>query len=325
MTDFKLYKIHFVTNAPSVISLAKNAGSLNLSGTSGSANDSKRIADVRQMASALELYYNDNSGYPDGKNGQPVGISPNYIGVFPTAPAADGSCTDFYNTYYYQPEGKARIVNGKTVYDSYQMTFCFGGSVGGYKAGIGMLTPSGIQDNIPCPGSPDHCIRTGAPATSSSDPNAAMKQEVTDFINKLDFSAQISIDANYNNYGKKETVTPPASSFDLMQKIMEAEGQSTNSAGDAKRIADVRQLASANELYFNDKNMYPAALKDLVPDYIGVLPTAPTPPGGDCSATENNYSYTKVSNTSYKLTFCLGFVTGGYQPGPHTLTEAGIQ
>ena len=106
---------------------------------------------------------------------------------------------------------------------------------------------------------------------------------------------------------------------------------------DAKRIADVRQLASAMELYFNDFNSYPtvsspatlpAGPVGLTPTYIGQLPTAPGPADGtSCTATSNNYVYNESGTvaTGYTLSFCLGGVTGGYSAGAHTLTQAGIQ
>ena len=121
---------------------------------------------------------------------------------------------------------------------------------------------------------------------------------------------------------------------------------------DAKRIADVRQLASAMELYFNDKNSYPTngqaftaatgyiinaanGLSSLVPTYIGILPVAPTPADGTCTAAfsnniANDYQYygtvlgVNLSNV-YTISFCLGAATGGYSAGEHDLTPAGIQ
>lgn len=111
---------------------------------------------------------------------------------------------------------------------------------------------------------------------------------------------------------------------------------------DAKRIADVRQIASALELYFNDYNSYPTGAvvnvgpngdkvsPGLTPTYIGQYPQAPTPFDSPClNATQNAYVYTPtvVSNmaASYTLSFCLGGTTGGYAAGNHTLTQAGIQ
>ena len=114
-------------------------------------------------------------------------------------------------------------------------------------------------------------------------------------------------------------------------------------ARDAKRLADMRQLASAMELYFNDINSYPTALAGALasvgkppinPNYIGQIPTAPTPADGSCASTvavgSNGYywaydnSATNLTST-YQITFCLGAATGGYSAGTHTLTPSGIQ
>lgn len=113
---------------------------------------------------------------------------------------------------------------------------------------------------------------------------------------------------------------------------------------DAKRLADVRQLASALELYFNDVSSYPSAgyansqvfgsantsaynpqgvIVQLTPTYIGLIPLSPTPPD-NCTATQNSYMYQSTGST-YTLTFCLGGATGGYSAGVRTLTPAGIQ
>ena len=122
---------------------------------------------------------------------------------------------------------------------------------------------------------------------------------------------------------------------------------------DAKRVADVRQLASALELYFNDNNSYPiqataaTTIPGLATGYIGAIPSAPTPPdnktGSTCTTSNNAYNYnsyrdsgnttasqagdTVSSNPAlgYRIAFCLGDVTGGLTAGTHTLTQAGIQ
>jgi len=94
---------------------------------------------------------------------------------------------------------------------------------------------------------------------------------------------------------------------------------------DAKRIADIRQLSSAIELYGYDYNAVPANLAKLTPTYIGIIPTAPLPPDGTCSETDNAYSYAKIAAKSYEISFCLGQNTGGFSAGKHILTEKGIK
>lgn len=315
LSDARLYQVHFVTNWPSVISSIQNAESLQSTAVSNT-SDSKRIADIRLMGSLLELSYNDNGGYPEAKNGQPVGLVPTYTSSIPTAPTATGNCADYYNTYWYTPMGTKTIVKGKPVYSSYQITFCLGADTDGYKAGVAKLSPQGLT-NIACPGTTDQCVKSAAVA----DQNSQIKQKASDYVNKLEFSGQLSVDFNYSGYNVKQAVTAPSNSFDIIQKITGLQA----SSDDAKRLADIRQLASALELYFNDKNSYPNSLNLLTPTYIVAVPTAPSSIGSACTQQNNTYSYTKISAMKYSLTFCLGQSIGGYQAGTHALTEAGIQ
>ncbi|TSC66430.1 MAG: general secretion pathway protein G [Candidatus Doudnabacteria bacterium Gr01-1014_77] len=112
---------------------------------------------------------------------------------------------------------------------------------------------------------------------------------------------------------------------------------------DAKRLADVRQLATALELYYNDNNAYPTqaaaavvtqggtTLNVLVPNYVGALPTSPAPAEANCTGTgtsqtlNNSYVYLSASGATYALSFCLGGTTGGYAAGTHSVSPAGIQ
>lgn len=94
---------------------------------------------------------------------------------------------------------------------------------------------------------------------------------------------------------------------------------------DAKRISDVRMIASVNELYFFDKNSYPENLEQAVPMYISILPNAPEPQDGTCTPEQNRYKYRQLSKENYWLTFCLGQPIGGYSGGVHTLTPKGIE
>lgn len=99
---------------------------------------------------------------------------------------------------------------------------------------------------------------------------------------------------------------------------------------DAKRIADVRQLSSALELYLNDHQTYPNQLSELTkssslaPAVMGEVPIAPEPADGTCTKAQNSYQYKLIDSTRYELTFCLGSSTGGYFAGMHTVTEYGI-
>jgi hypothetical protein len=148
------------------------------------------------------------------------------------------------------------------------------------------------------------------------DPDKEAKRQIDDLLGQIKFNATFSMDQTYM-YGVTQAVEEPAGAYDILQ-------QARQSAQDAKRLADVRQLASALELHFNDYGDYPNSLPALSPMYLGELPTAPTPPGRDCSEADNNYSYTYKGSGNYELRFCLGEDTGGYGRGVRTLTPNGI-
>ncbi len=125
-------------------------------------------------------------------------------------------------------------------------------------------------------------------------------------------------------------------------------------ARDSKRVADVKQIQTALELYFADKNGYPAAASAVTlgtgsqvslcgdttgsgtsgwkaacagtdTTYMGLVPAAPTPVDGSCTAAQNSYSYTSASTSTYSLTLCLGGTVGDLTAGVKTGSPNGIQ
>ncbi|MCU0680092.1 MAG: prepilin-type N-terminal cleavage/methylation domain-containing protein [Planctomycetes bacterium] len=89
-------------------------------------------------------------------------------------------------------------------------------------------------------------------------------------------------------------------------------------ARDAKRIADVKQLKTALELYYNDANGYPPASAFIIGQalshaengniktYINKIPVAPIPADGDCTSQNNSYAYASENSSTYTLSYCLG-------------------
>ncbi|MEK9152091.1 MAG: prepilin-type N-terminal cleavage/methylation domain-containing protein [Patescibacteria group bacterium] len=128
---------------------------------------------------------------------------------------------------------------------------------------------------------------------------------------------------------------------------------------DSKRVADVKQMQTALELFFADQNLYPAAASATVlgynatpanalkilcstpaagfvttatgcaspaTTYMGLVPAAPLPVETGCTAGENDYTYTSASPYgTYTLTFCLGGKVGDLVAGTHTANPNGIQ
>ncbi len=114
--------------------------------------DSKRLADVRQMQTALSMYYFDNRVYPETLvPGEALASnSIVYMEKIPEAPVpADGDCTIENNVYTYSTSNSGT---------SYIIDFCIGKQVGELVAGIKRMTRNGIITPIPQCGDSDYTI-----------------------------------------------------------------------------------------------------------------------------------------------------------------------
>ena len=95
---------------------------------------------------------------------------------------------------------------------------------------------------------------------------------------------------------------------------------------DAKRVADVRQIQTALELYFNDNLGYPGSLVagssigSGTTTYMQIVPAPPTPPV--FSAGQQQYTYTSSDSNTYTLQYCLEGNVGSISSGCHTATNA---
>lgn len=205
--DGRLYKAKFQSNAPSVVSFIKVA----MEEARVSGYDAKRLADIRQMASALELFFNDYSGYPESLNGIPLNITPTYIGVIPTPPKnTKAPCNDYWNSYWYTAKGKKSVFNGKNVYSDYELTFCLSQNTAGYSAGTSKLSPKGIE-SMPCP---NNCAES---LVQDSFQNLSNEDKIKKIIEKIEFSATFAMENEYLNYDKKQTIVAPEISTDLIE------------------------------------------------------------------------------------------------------------
>jgi hypothetical protein len=98
---------------------------------------------------------------------------------------------------------------------------------------------------------------------------------------------------------------------------------------DAQRLADIKSVQTALELFFNDNNKYPSSLSSdgFADKFLSLsqIPSAPLPPDGNCTIGQNTYTYTPYGNyTSYNMTYCIGGTQSGIPPGYHTATPSGL-
>jgi type II secretion system protein G len=115
----------------------------------------------------------------------------------------------------------------------------------------------------------------------------------------------------------------------LASVVLVSLNSSRQKSRDAKRLADMNQMAKALELFYNDFNSYPtnSSTSLLVPTYMSQTPVAPLPADSSCG-TMNNYVYSSPATapaSTYSITFCLGAQTGSYGAGVRTLTQQGIR
>ena len=98
---------------------------------------------------------------------------------------------------------------------------------------------------------------------------------------------------------------------------------------DSKRVADIKQIQTALELYYSDANQYPStvtpgnAISYGTTVYMAVVPNNPSPRNdGPCGTA--NYVYTLPLTSSYSIYYCLGAATGGLTAGTHQATPMGM-
>ena len=96
--------------------------------------DAKRVSDVKQMQTALELLYNDANGYATAITAGSAIFhgGTTYMASAPTNPSPGGT-----------PYTYATI--GSEPYTSYTLTYTLEGTTGGITSGLHTATPSGIQ------------------------------------------------------------------------------------------------------------------------------------------------------------------------------------
>lgn len=107
------------------------------------ARDSKRLSDLKQVQTALELYYTDNNAYPTAAVAVTLG-STNYACLNASGWAAAGCATPYMGLVPADPGSNSYAytsANGST----YSIAATLEGTVNGLSAGI-TASPSGIAD-----------------------------------------------------------------------------------------------------------------------------------------------------------------------------------
>jgi general secretion pathway protein G len=123
---------------------------VNLNSARDSSRDAKRAADIHEISTAMQIYFNENSGYPGPDSDSPTGPNPDdgdpdwstFMGLWPTAPIpvdnpeGVSTCNDANNKYVYVQLGGG---------NDYNVTFCLGSQVNQWGPGLHTLSSDGIN------------------------------------------------------------------------------------------------------------------------------------------------------------------------------------
>ena len=121
-----------------IIGLLSTLAVVALNNARQKSRDAKRVSDIKQVQTALELYYNDENGYPTAVAQAGTITGPTsavtYMSIVPSNPSPSDGCPA---NYVYAQDGSGV---------SYHITYCLGGPTGGLTIGTHRATPAGIDD-----------------------------------------------------------------------------------------------------------------------------------------------------------------------------------
>jgi uncharacterized protein (TIGR02145 family)/prepilin-type N-terminal cleavage/methylation domain-containing protein len=197
-----------------IIGILATVSVVALSNARAKSRDAKRVGDMKQVSTALELFFNDNNRYPTSEEWATGKIysttteaTSTYMQVIPTALVpADGDCSVNQNAISYQ-----QTEDGI----SYAISFCLGNNTGTLNPGPKCLTPGGILDVDCCSGSlvynggSYNMVKIGDQCWFKEDLKTTKYNDGSDIPNITDNSAWVADRAgayswysnDYNTYG----------------------------------------------------------------------------------------------------------------------------
>lgn len=141
MTQKKGFTLIELLVVVAIIGLLATLSVIAFNSTRAKARDTKRVGDIKQIQTALAMYYTDNGGYPanaDFVTGSAIASgSAMYMSKIPAAPipSNDGSC----------PSGVTEYVYNSANTNTYTLTYCLGGNTGDLGSGPATATPGSIK------------------------------------------------------------------------------------------------------------------------------------------------------------------------------------
>ncbi|MDD4995433.1 MAG: prepilin-type N-terminal cleavage/methylation domain-containing protein [Patescibacteria group bacterium] len=107
--------------------------------------DAKRVSDIKQVQTALDMYFSDGNKYPEQT--ATLGVAP--ATILCSTGGFVGTCaspaTKYMERVPADPSTNSYIYTGAALGASYALTFTLEGATGGLPAGAHTATPGGIQ------------------------------------------------------------------------------------------------------------------------------------------------------------------------------------
>ena len=130
-----------------IIGILATVSVIALQNSRARARDAKRLADVKQITSALALYMHDMGVYPSTlvagdiiQSTSEVGSTTVFMAAVPAPPTpSDGNCTTTTSYLY------TAIANTNNEVTSYRLEYCLGAKTSDVGAGLNTATPAGMK------------------------------------------------------------------------------------------------------------------------------------------------------------------------------------
>lgn len=130
-----------------IIGLLSTLAVVSLNNAREKSRDAKRVSDVKQVQTALELYFADQNGYPVEATAVTLGgASDNCFDEDGFVATCDAGGTTYMGDVPNNPlPGGAAYLYTSAAGSTYTLTFTLEGATGGLAAGAHTASPSGIQ------------------------------------------------------------------------------------------------------------------------------------------------------------------------------------
>ncbi|MFH1427816.1 MAG: prepilin-type N-terminal cleavage/methylation domain-containing protein [Patescibacteria group bacterium] len=129
-----------------IIGILATLATVALSSARMKARDARRVSDIKQIQTAMELYYNDALKYPEGvtKDNTIQSGTTIYMAKVPADPQNSGGNSDCAGS---NPRHITYFYDTNSTKASYSIQYCLGGTTGSIVAGTHCATPGSIDSD----------------------------------------------------------------------------------------------------------------------------------------------------------------------------------